>query len=60
MLSSFFIMLCRNSVFDAMGIYTKMKKNVLYPVFTSMFDEEISDDTDEESRPEKDENTQMN
>ena len=53
MLSSFFIMLCRNPVFDAMGIYTKMKKNVLYPVFTSMFDEEISDDTDEESRSEE-------
>lgn len=49
MLSSFFIMLCRNPLFDAMGIYTKMKKDVLYPVFTSMCDEEIGDDTNVES-----------
>lgn len=36
MLSAFFIMLCRNPSFDAMGIYTNIKKNILYPVFTSM------------------------
>ncbi len=36
MLSSFFIMLCRNPMFDAMGVYTKMKENLLYPVFSSM------------------------
>lgn len=46
MLSSFFIMLCRNPVFDAMGIYTKMKTNVLYPVFASMTNEENNDATD--------------
>lgn len=44
MLSSFFIMLCRNPAFDAMGIYTKMKDNILYPVFTSMCN---SEDVDE-------------
>ncbi len=36
MLSSFFIMLCRNPLFDAMGVYTKIKENLLYPVFSSM------------------------
>ncbi|MEG0591549.1 MAG: DUF4238 domain-containing protein, partial [Lachnospiraceae bacterium] len=36
MLCSFFIMLCRNPMFDAMGVYTKIKENLLYPVFSSM------------------------
>lgn len=36
MLCSFFIMLCRNPIFDAMGVYTKIKENLLYPVFSSM------------------------
>lgn len=36
MLDSFFIMLCRNPKFDAMGVYTKIKENLLYPVFDSM------------------------
>ena len=36
MLSAFFIMLCRNPRFDAMGIYTKIKENILYPVFNSI------------------------
>ena len=53
MLSSFFIMLCRNPVFDAMGIYTKMKKNVLYPVFTSICNEEIDDATGEDNQSEE-------
>jgi hypothetical protein len=37
MLASFFVMLCRNPQFDAMGVYTKIKENLLYPVFGSMF-----------------------
>ncbi len=36
MLSSFFIMLCRNPLFDAMGVYKRIKENLLYPVFSSM------------------------
>ena len=36
MLTSFFMMLCRNPNFDAMGVYTSIKKNLLYPVFVSM------------------------
>lgn len=36
MLESFFIMLCRNPKFDAMGVYTQIKENLLYPVFDSM------------------------
>lgn len=36
MFSSFFIMLCRNPLFDAMGVYTRIKENLLYPVFSSM------------------------
>lgn len=52
MLASFFIMLCRNPQFDAMGVYTRIKENILYPVFESMCknDEEIEvseDDTNE-------------
>lgn len=35
-LEAFFLMLCRNPKFDAMGVYTKIKNNLLYPVFTSM------------------------
>ncbi len=43
MLASFFIMLCRNPKFDAMGVYTRIKENLLYPVFDSMCkDEEIN------------------
>lgn len=37
MIASFFIMLCRNPMFDAMGIYTKIKENLLYPVFLSAY-----------------------
>ena len=37
MLSAFFIMLCRNPSFDAMGIYSSIKNNVLYPVFKDIF-----------------------
>ena len=36
MLAAFFVMLCRNPKFDAMGVYTKIKENLLYPVFESM------------------------
>lgn len=40
MLTSFFMMLCRNPNFDAMGVYTSIKKNLLYPVFVSMCQDE--------------------
>lgn len=33
MLSSFFIMLCRNPKFDAMDVYAQIKEKVLYPIF---------------------------
>lgn len=36
MLVSFFIMLCRNPRFDAMGVYTQIKEKLLYPMFNSM------------------------
>lgn len=36
MLGTFFVMLCRNPLFDAMGIYTQIKENVLYPLFLSI------------------------
>lgn len=36
MLAAFFIMLCRNPKFDAMGIYTQIKENLLYPILKSM------------------------
>ena len=37
MLSAFFVMLCRNPSFDAMGICSSIKNNILYPVFNDMF-----------------------
>lgn len=49
MLASFFIMLCRNSEFDAMGVYTKIKENILYPVFESMCKDEETVTIDGES-----------
>lgn len=57
MLTAFFIMLCRNPSFDAMGVYTKVKSNLLYPVFTSIFqgDAESVDDSGEEGRSYADE-----
>lgn len=36
MLSAFFIMLCRNPRFDAMGVYSNIKNRILYPVLSSM------------------------
>lgn len=48
MLDSFFIMLCRNPKFDAMGVYSQIKNNLLYPVFKSMIDVDKAE-TDEES-----------
>lgn len=50
MLSAFFIMLCRNPKFDAMGIYTRIKKNILYPVLTSMCDGNIGNEEISEGR----------
>lgn len=52
MLSLFFIMLCRNPRFDAMGIYTKIKNNVLYPVFISMLQDEPEEESQEENSKE--------
>lgn len=43
MLASFFIMLCRNPKFDAMGIYKKIKDKILYPLFISMCDSKEDD-----------------
>lgn len=37
MLAAFFIMLCRNPVFDAMGIYKIIKDDILYPVFIELY-----------------------
>lgn len=34
MITSFFLMLCRNPSFDAMGLYTKIKNNVLTQIFS--------------------------
>lgn len=50
MLASFFIMLCRNPQFDAMGIYSRIKERILYPVFISMFSD--SDDNNEMGKSE--------
>jgi hypothetical protein len=36
MVAAFFIMLCRNPCFDAMGVYARIKQNLLYPIFSSM------------------------
>lgn len=44
MLASFFIMLCRNPEFDAMGIYSMIKERILYPVFTSLFSDSDEED----------------
>lgn len=38
MLSSFFVMLCRNPKFDAMGIYKKIKDNILSPLLDSLLE----------------------
>lgn len=46
MLASFFIMLCRNPKFDAMGVYTKIKEKLLYPVFESMCKDEEAETLD--------------
>lgn len=45
MLDSFFIMLCRNSEFDAMGFYTQIKENLLYPVFDLMYKDDVELET---------------
>lgn len=36
MISFFFMFLCRSPHFDAMGIYSNIKKNILYPLFEEM------------------------
>lgn len=46
MLSAFFIMLCRNPRFDAMGIYSNIKNRILYPILTSMYKCEDEDNVD--------------
>lgn len=45
MLDSFFIMLCRNSEFDAMGVYTQIKENLLYPVFDLVYKDDVELET---------------
>ena len=49
MLASFFVMLCRNPEFDAMGVYTQIKENLLYPVFESMCKDEDAETVDVET-----------
>lgn len=49
MLASFFIMLCRNPEFDAMGIYTQIKEKLLYPVFESMCKDEDAETVEVET-----------
>lgn len=49
MLASFFIMLCRNPKFDAMGVYTQIKENLLYPVFESMCKDDDAETVDVET-----------
>ena len=49
MLVAFFVMLCRNPKFDAMGIYTQIKENLLYPVFESMCKGEETEMSDAET-----------
>ncbi len=53
MLSFFFIMLCRNPNFNAMGVYTKIKNNFLYPMIDSLFHEidQNNPDTSTEKEP---------
>ena len=48
-MASFFIMLCRNPEFDAMGVYTQIKENLLYPVFESMCKDEDVETVDVET-----------
>lgn len=45
MLDSFFIMLCRNPEFDAMGVYTQIKENLLYPVFDLVYKDDVELET---------------
>lgn len=59
MLTSFFIMLCRNPQFDAMGVYTQVKENLLYPVFEAMCknddEKDVSDDGENDDKESADE-----
>lgn len=45
MLSFFFVMLCRSPYFTAMGFYERIKRNLLYPSFESMFLNATGDET---------------
>lgn len=45
MLDSFFIMLCRNPKFDAMGVYTQIKEKLLYPMFDLMYKDDVELET---------------
>jgi len=49
MVESFFIMLCRNPEFDAMGVYTQIKENLLYPVFESKCKDEDAETVEVET-----------
>lgn len=57
MLSAFFIMLCRNPRFDAMGVYSNIKKRILYPVLSSIdqSNDEDNNETNDEGKEYADE-----
>lgn len=53
MLEFFFIMLCRNPSFTALGIYEKIQKKLLYPVFEDIHIDAIDNSTTENAEEEK-------
>ena len=55
MLSSFFIMLCRNPKFDAMGTYKKIKDSILTPLFDSILESDDHCSPDFNSKKEAEE-----
>lgn len=50
MLSAFFIMPCRNPSFDAMGVYSSIKNNVLYPTFKAVLQDELVENSNTEAK----------
>lgn len=55
MLSSFFIMLCRNPKFDAMGTYKKIEDSILTPLFDSILESDDHCSPDFDSKKEAEE-----
>lgn len=47
LLTFFFVMLCRSPYFTAMGVYEKIKRNLLYPTFERMFLDATENETQE-------------